>query len=156
MLGYAVKITKDSQGYAVRFPAFPEAVTYVDRQEDVVAQAVDCLEEALAARIADELPSLPAEKLAPGLGKVLLDAVHMGSEALDVAGGYHAAPVATGRAAVLEHRVAHEGSGEDPAVHQDAVDLDEILRKGSHDWSRSIHLPGVGQTEKSARRAPSR
>lgn len=53
MLGYAVKITKDSQGYAVRFPAFPEAVTYVDRREDIMAQAVDCLEEALAARIAD-------------------------------------------------------------------------------------------------------
>ena len=73
-----------------------------------------------------------------GFGEALHDAVQVGGKALDVARGHHAAPVAAGGAAVLEYHVADERSGEDPAVHQDAVDLNEIIRKIAHDWSVSI------------------
>lgn len=45
-------------GFHVRFPDLPEALTGGDNLEDTLAQAADCLGEALAGRIArgDEIP----------------------------------------------------------------------------------------------------
>jgi antitoxin HicB len=50
---------KDGQGFHVRFPDMPEALTGGDNLEDTRAQAADCLAEALAGRIArgDAIPA---------------------------------------------------------------------------------------------------
>jgi antitoxin HicB len=47
-----------SNGFHVRFPDFPEALTGGDDLEDTLLQAADCLAEAIAGRIArgDEIP----------------------------------------------------------------------------------------------------
>jgi antitoxin HicB len=49
----------DGRGFHVRFPDLPEALTGGDDLDDAVAQAGDCLEEALAGRIArgDRIPA---------------------------------------------------------------------------------------------------
>lgn len=39
------------RGFAVAFPDLPEAITWGDSQDEACANAVDCLEEALAARM---------------------------------------------------------------------------------------------------------
>jgi len=57
----------------------------------------------------------------------------MGGEAFDVPARHDAPSVATRRATLLEDDIADERGGEDPAIHQDAVDFDEALREGSHD-----------------------
>ena len=48
----------DGKGFDVRFPDLPEALTGGDDLEDTLAQAADCLAEAIAGRIArgDEIP----------------------------------------------------------------------------------------------------
>ena len=43
---------KDGRGFHVRFPDLPEALTGGDDLEDTLAQATDCLAEAIAGRIA--------------------------------------------------------------------------------------------------------
>jgi antitoxin HicB len=50
---------KDGSGFHVRFPDLPEALTAGDDIEDTYLQAVDCLAEAIAGRIArgDAIPS---------------------------------------------------------------------------------------------------
>ncbi len=52
----------NGKGLHVRFPDLPEALTGGDDLEDTVAQATDCLAEAMAGRIArgDEIP-LPSK-----------------------------------------------------------------------------------------------
>lgn len=40
----------------VRFRDLPEAITFVEAGDDLVSQAADCLQEVLAARIADREP----------------------------------------------------------------------------------------------------
>ena len=53
---YPVKLTSEkSGGFLVRFPDFPEAITSGTDRSDARLQAVDCLEEAIAGRIADGL-----------------------------------------------------------------------------------------------------
>ncbi len=57
---YPAKLTPESQGgFMVRFPDLPEAITSGTDRQDALAQAADCLEEAIAGRIADGL-DIPA------------------------------------------------------------------------------------------------
>src|SRR5437867_5831557 len=92
--------------------------------------------------VANKIPPLAAQKLTLGLWQVPHDAVHVGSEPLDVPARHDAPPVAARRATLLDHHVTDEGGGEDSAIHQDAVDFDEALGKGSHGWVFSIHSTG--------------
>lgn len=52
-------LPEEGHGFHVRFPDFPEALTSGDDLEDTLAQATDCLAEAVAGRIArrNEIPS---------------------------------------------------------------------------------------------------
>jgi antitoxin HicB len=70
--------------WLVRFPDFPEAMTDGATEADALAEAADCLSEALAARIADgkAIPrpsrTLPAQyEVAPSLRIALKAALHM-------------------------------------------------------------------------------
>ena len=57
---YAVKLTPDKGGgFVVRFRDLPEAITQGDTLKEALAEAADCLEEAIAARIDDgrEIPA---------------------------------------------------------------------------------------------------
>lgn len=49
-------------GYLVSFPSFPEAITQGDTLEEALIEAADCLEEAVANRIAMKL-DIPAPQL---------------------------------------------------------------------------------------------
>jgi len=51
---YPVTLTEDKEdgGYVVTFVDFPEAITQGENREDALKQAVDCLEETIANRIA--------------------------------------------------------------------------------------------------------
>ena len=53
---YAVKMTpdKDDGGYVVTCRDLPEAITQGETIEQALIEAADCLEEAIAARVADE------------------------------------------------------------------------------------------------------
>ena len=51
MYRYAVKLAPERRGFVVMFPAFPEAVTQGDTRAEALANAADCLDEAIAARI---------------------------------------------------------------------------------------------------------
>lgn len=63
---YAVKLTpnKGDGGYVVTFRDLPEAITQGDSIDDALAEAADCLEEAIAGRIDDgrEIPSPSSPK----------------------------------------------------------------------------------------------
>ena len=50
---------EDGEGYHVRFPDLPEALTGGDDLDDTIEQAADCLAEAIAGRVArgDEIPT---------------------------------------------------------------------------------------------------
>jgi antitoxin HicB len=66
---YPAKIEPDSAGFfLVTFPDFPEAATDGRSRDSALAEAVDCLEEAVAARIkrGDDIPrpSRPAKDAA--------------------------------------------------------------------------------------------
>ena len=53
---YPVKLTKQKEGgYLVQFPDLPEAITQGESLEDALNEAMDCLEEAIAHRIAKKL-----------------------------------------------------------------------------------------------------
>lgn len=60
---YPIEITEQGRGrdrgFAAAFPDLPEAITWGDSREEALAEAVDCLEAALAERIAnrEELPA---------------------------------------------------------------------------------------------------
>ena len=61
---YPAALTPEKKtGFTVRFADLPEAITSGADRQDAVAQAADCLEEAIAGRIADGLeiprPSSP-------------------------------------------------------------------------------------------------
>lgn len=50
---YPIKMRKQREGgYAITFVDFPEAITQGESKQDALLQAVDCLEEAVANRIA--------------------------------------------------------------------------------------------------------
>ena len=52
MYRYKAKLTPDPDGgYVVTFPQWPEAFTQGETREEALREAVDCLDEAIAARI---------------------------------------------------------------------------------------------------------
>jgi antitoxin HicB len=56
---FPVTLTPDpGGGFVVTFPDFPEAITQGDDKAEAMAQATDCLEEAIAGRLrrGDEIP----------------------------------------------------------------------------------------------------
>lgn len=71
-LHYPAKLQRESDGsgYAVSFPDLPEALTCGDDVSDALAQASDCLGEALAARIHDR-ENIPAPSAASGRTKLI-------------------------------------------------------------------------------------
>jgi antitoxin HicB len=48
-----LKFDKDDGGYVVTCRDLPEAITQGDTREEALAEAADCLEEAIASRIDD-------------------------------------------------------------------------------------------------------
>ncbi len=53
---YPVNLTEQTEGgYLVEFPDLPEAITQGDTLEEALFEAADCLEEAIANRIAKKL-----------------------------------------------------------------------------------------------------
>src|SRR5579862_9288085 len=60
---YPAILEAEKRGFTVRFPDLPEAITSGKDRSDALIQAADCLEEAIAGRIADEL-ELPAPSAA--------------------------------------------------------------------------------------------
>ncbi len=52
---YPAMLMPEAAGFTVRFPDLPDAITGGEDRSDAQAQAVDCLEEAIAVRIADGL-----------------------------------------------------------------------------------------------------
>ena len=70
---YPAVLTPEKKGrLTVHFPDLPEAITSGKNRDDALAQASDCLEEAVAGRISDGLdipePSGPRRKPDPGAG----------------------------------------------------------------------------------------
>lgn len=51
----AILIPEKRGGFTVRFPDLPEAITSGRDRTDALVQAYDCLEEAIAGRISDQL-----------------------------------------------------------------------------------------------------
>jgi len=70
MYRYSATLKRDPDGgYVVTFPQFPEAVTQGDTRAEALAEASDCLDEAVAARMAmREILPKP-----PGRGRVLVE-----------------------------------------------------------------------------------
>jgi len=68
---YPVTLTPDEDdgGFVVTFRDLPEAITQGDTVEECLTQAVDCLEEAITARISDG-EDIPQPTLAKGLHSV--------------------------------------------------------------------------------------
>lgn len=65
MLGYRIKLMPDDNGtLLVTCPALPEVTTFGENAEEATRHAVDAIEEALAARIADgrSIPAPTAER----------------------------------------------------------------------------------------------
>ncbi|MFN3233838.1 MAG: type II toxin-antitoxin system HicB family antitoxin [Gammaproteobacteria bacterium] len=53
---YPIKLAKQKEGgYLVRFPNFPEAITQGNNKQEAIHEAQDCLEEAVANRMAMKL-----------------------------------------------------------------------------------------------------
>lgn len=69
MLSYPVTLTPDDGAVLVTAPDFPELKTFGDTREDALLYAVDALEEAIAARIADkeDIPEPSAGRVRAGL-----------------------------------------------------------------------------------------
>lgn len=56
MFAYAIEFEQDDNGtYLVTCPDFPEVTTFGEDMDDVFCRAMDAIEEAVAARIADRL-----------------------------------------------------------------------------------------------------
>ena len=54
MLAYPIKLTKDDNDtYLVTCPDFPEVTTFGDDRDDALDRALDAIEEAISARIAN-------------------------------------------------------------------------------------------------------
>lgn len=69
MMSYPVVLTPDGDGFVVTFPDFPEAVTQGDTEDEALREAVDCLDEAIAARMSAR-EALPAPRRAKRLRTV--------------------------------------------------------------------------------------
>ena len=52
---YPAALIPEATGFTVRFPDLPDAITGGENRSDALVQAADCLEEAIALRIADGL-----------------------------------------------------------------------------------------------------
>jgi antitoxin HicB len=52
---YPAVLMPEATGFTVRFPDLPDAITGGEDRPDALVQATDCLEEAIALRIADGL-----------------------------------------------------------------------------------------------------
>jgi antitoxin HicB len=65
---FPVQLTPDADdgGYTVMFPDLPEAITQGDSVAECLTEAGDCLEEAIAARIDDNLPIPQPSQLKSG------------------------------------------------------------------------------------------
>lgn len=63
---YPASLIPERNGLTVRFPDLPEAITSGRDRSDALRQAADCLDEAIAGRISDNLeipePSSPRKK----------------------------------------------------------------------------------------------
>lgn len=66
---YPVKLATQESGLLVTFPDFPEAVTQGTDKADALANAADCLQEAVAGRIVDreDMPAPSPLKGRPGV-----------------------------------------------------------------------------------------
>lgn len=51
-INISFRLTHEKDGFLIQFIDYPEAITQADNLEDVFAQALDCLEEALANKYA--------------------------------------------------------------------------------------------------------
>jgi len=71
LLTYPVTLTSDETdgGFVVTFPDLPEAITQGDTVEQCLANAVDCLDETIAARI-DDGEAIPQPSVVKGSHKV--------------------------------------------------------------------------------------
>jgi len=72
---YPVTLTREREGgFTVRFADLPEAITSGADRQDALAQAADCLEEAVAGRIADglEIPPPSSSRRNPRRKQVLV------------------------------------------------------------------------------------
>jgi len=63
---YPAILKPEKKGFTVIFPDIPEAITCGDDRKDAMVQAADCLDEAIAGRIADELEIPKASSLKRG------------------------------------------------------------------------------------------
>ena len=66
ILQYPAVFQPEDEGYSVSFPDFPEGFTQGENAVDAFDQAIDCLEEAIANRIALKL-EIPSPTAALGL-----------------------------------------------------------------------------------------
>lgn len=62
MLAYPVKLTKDGDTILATCPDLPEVTTFGEDRDDALSHAVDGIEEAIAARIADREEIPPPSK----------------------------------------------------------------------------------------------
>ena len=71
---YPAKLTPETEqgGYVVTFRDLPEAITQGEDIDDTLLEAVDCLEEAIANRIASDLPIPDSSQAKKGEYAILL------------------------------------------------------------------------------------
>lgn len=83
---YSVQLTRQKEGgYLVTFPDLPEAISQGDDMTSALHEAVDCLEEAIANRIAMKLPIPVPSKAKRGQHLIFLHGVMAAKAALYVA-----------------------------------------------------------------------
>src|SRR3990167_6159301 len=80
---YPVNLHKETHGgYVVTFPDLPEAITQGETVADALNEAADCLEEAIANRIAMKLPIPTPQRIRKKQYCVLLHATLAAKAAL--------------------------------------------------------------------------
>jgi len=80
---YPVKLTKERKGgYLVEFPDLPEGITQGENINDALREAIDCLEEVIANRIAMQLTIPNPSPLKKGQHSVSLHATLAAKAAL--------------------------------------------------------------------------
>jgi len=85
---YPARLTPDDDGgFVVTFPDFPEAITQGEDRNDALAEAADCLDEAVAARIVHGDPIPEPSRLGRGRHPVALPAQMAAKAALYLAMG---------------------------------------------------------------------
>jgi antitoxin HicB len=84
-LVYPAKLSPEKKGFTVQFPDLPEAITSGKNRADALLQAADCLEEAIAGRIADGLGLPVPSRVGKGQVQVALPAPMAAKAALYLA-----------------------------------------------------------------------